>query len=360
MLGTTSGRSAFAAGACLVLAVVLFAAGCSADPATTTSQTAPAETSSTETTPPSGGTTTVPSLPGDEGLTLDQVRNAACVVEFEGGILSFTLVDGSYQSGEGGGDPSQADRVKVTMADAVAFGDLNGDRVGDAAIAIRVSVGDSNAGGNGQGNGQGGSQGGDDDQDPGNKGATTYVIALVSEGGEPVHAGYHLLGIGARVDGLAIADGKIAVDATVPGPEDQNGNPKVAVTATLRLPPGGGGVLLHTGQTSETPAGDVREITVTSPAPGAAVSGAFTIEGRVTIAPFENNLVYHAYDGQMTERAVGPVMVDAPDLGAPGTFSVVLDLASTGYTGPLFVTLSDLSAADGSILALASVELTLE
>jgi hypothetical protein len=257
-------------------------------------------------------------------------------------MLTFTLVDGSYQSGQGEGDPSQADRVKVTMADAVAFGGLNGDGVDDAAIAIRVS----------KGNG--------DDQDPGNKDATTYVMALVSQGGEPVQAGYHLLGIGARVDGLAIVDREITLDATVPGPEDQSGNPKVPITAALRLPIASGGILLHTAQTSETPAGDVREITVTSPAPGATVSGVFTIEGSVTIAPFENNLVYHVYDEQMTERAVRPVMVDAPDLGAPGTFSVVLDLSSTDYIGPLFVTISDLSAADGSILALASVELTLQ
>jgi hypothetical protein len=53
-------------------------------------------------------------------------------------------------------------------------------------------------------------------------------------------------------------------------------------------------------------------------------------------------------------------MVDAPDMGAPGTFELSLDLSSVDYSGPIFVTLSDLSPADGAILALDSIILILK
>ncbi|OFW57074.1 MAG: hypothetical protein A2133_06120 [Actinobacteria bacterium RBG_16_64_13] len=300
----------------IILAVAFLGAGCGTESAPTTSQVT--------------------------GLTLEQVRNAECAVQFDGGMLVFTLVDGSYQSGQGGGDPSQADRVTVTMSEVVAFGDLNGDGVGDAVIAVHVTK-------DGSGNGQGAA---------GNS-ASTYVIALVAKGGKPVQGGYHLAGLGALVDSLASADGQIVANATIPGQEDPTGAPKVPIVATLRLP-FAGGLLLHTSQTSETPAGDVRAVTIGSPEPGATVSDSFTIAGAVTIAPFENNLVYHVYNDQMTELAVGPLMVDAPDYGAPGTFRLVMDLASSDYSGRIFVTVSDLSAADGSILAMGSIELVVE
>jgi hypothetical protein len=312
-------------------------AGCDAEIATTTSSGLTVSTaSSTTTTRPPVVSSTVPTLPANAGLTLEQVQNAEITVSFDEETLTFTLVDGSYRSGQGN-DPS---RVKVTMSDVVAFGDLNDDGVDDAAIGIRIRGG---AGGN-----------------SGNKGAYEFVVALLSQGGEPEQGGYHLVGVGARIDAMTIVDGEIVVEAKVPGAEGSSGDPKVPITATLRLPlnPDTSEVLLQTSQTSETATGDIREINVTSPEPGATVAGICVITGTVTIAPFENNLVYHVYDMDMTELGVGPLMVDAPDLGAPGTFELVIDLASLGCAGWVFVTISDLGAADGSILAMDSIDLT--
>jgi len=268
------------------------------------------------------------------------LRNAEITVEFEENVLTVALVDGSYEGPDGdGGTP-----VTVTMADAVAFGDLDGDEVGDAAIAL--SVGKATDGGSGAGD-SGGAQ------------TSAYVVALLSEGSAPAQAGHHPVGVEARVDALSISDGEIRVEAMVPGPEDPEGEPAVPVTVTLRLPlaPGGTPLLLHTSQTTKTPAGDVREITITSPAWGASVMQVGVISGTVTIAPFENNLAYSVYDPEMTELLRGPLPVDAPDLGAPGTFELVLDLITLGCWGEIFVTITDFSAADGSILAMDSVVL---
>jgi len=80
------------------------------------------------------------------------------------------------------------------------------------------------------------------------------------------------------------------------------------------------------------------------------------IAGTVTIAPFEDNLVYDVYDSDLVRLAQGPLMVDAPGPGAPGAFAFSLDAYSLDYLGPVLVTISDISAADGSLLAMDSVD----
>jgi len=101
----------------------------------------------------------------------------------------------------------------------------------------------------------------------------------------------------------------------------------------------------------------VRKITITHPEPRASLYLVAQIEGMITIAPFENNLVYRVFDSEMMQLAEGPVTVDAPDMGAPGTFKLVIDLIDMGCSGWVTVSISDLSAADGSILAMDSIEL---
>jgi len=349
----TTRLKAAAATAAMLVTMALLTGGCAGDAGVTTSETTetggsvttavPTTNSSLPTTTSQDVPSTVPSLPADDGLTLEQVRSAEITGFFEGTVLTFTLVDGMYEGPAGGDDSSP---VTVAMADAVAFGDLNGDGVNDAAVAFTVGreagpdTDSSSAGAGGQG-------------------ASQYVVALVSEGREPVAKGTHLVGQGARIDALSIAGGEIVVEGAVPGPEEPAGEPTVPITATLRLPlvEGSSWVLLHTAQTSETPDGDVRAIEITSPEPRAWVTGACVIEGTVSVSPFENNLVYAIYDEEMTELDMGPVAVETPGFGAPGTFELPVDLIELGCIGTIFVTISDLSAADGSILAMDSVEL---
>jgi len=102
--------------------------------ATTTSEppttaAVPAEVSSTVSSPPAGG-----------GRAREQVDNAGLTLEFAGESVSFTLVDGSYQSGQDGDES----RLEVAMLDAAALGDLDADGVGDAVIVLRVRRGISN------------------------------------------------------------------------------------------------------------------------------------------------------------------------------------------------------------------------
>jgi hypothetical protein len=119
--------------------------------------------------------------------------------------------------------------------------------------------------------------------------------------------------------------------------------------------------LVLNGFSTQTPSGSSRIITIESPANGAEVEKIFSLTGKVTIAPFENNLVYKIYiPGMADPFTQGPLMVNAPDLGAPGTFELPLNFTAAGYSGPVYITISDLSAADGSLLALDALFVTVK
>jgi hypothetical protein len=281
--------------------------------------------------PATGTSLPEPTTPVIADLTLEQVKNAEYTLDLGESIPSFTLVDGTYQSGT---DTSAPGYFQATLSDKVAFGDLNGDGLGDAAVSIGINMGGT--------------------------GVFEYVVAMLNQDGQPVQAGYYYVDDRARIDAMAIRDLRIVVDAMVHGPNDPMCCPTLAVQASLQLPLDNGPLLWLAHQTSEIVPGAFREITITSPEPGSEVDTSCTIAGDVTIAPFENTLVYHAYDVHKGELAVGPLMVDAPDMGAPGTFELNLDLSSVDYSGPIFVTISELSMADGAILALDSITLILK
>jgi hypothetical protein len=108
--------------------------------------------------------------------------------------------------------------------------------------------------------------------------------------------------------------------------------------------------------TTRTPDAHDRSITILAPADGTAVTNPFTVSGSVTISPFENTLASRIYlpDGTLVNEA--PVMVDSGgEMGGPGTFSREFNLSNAGITGPVIIQFLDLSAADGSTIALGSV-----
>jgi hypothetical protein len=120
-----------------------------------------------------------------------------------------------------------------------------------------------------------------------------------------------------------------------------------------------GSQLVQTRWVTWTPDNHERTITVNSPADRADVTNPFTVSGDVTIAPFENNLVYRIYlpDGTLVNES--SLMVDSGGvLGGPGTFSQNFDLSNAGITGQVIIQFLDLGAADGTTMAMGSVVLT--
>ncbi|HEU4745955.1 MAG TPA: hypothetical protein VFS61_12005, partial [Anaerolineales bacterium] len=60
------------------------------------------------------------------------------------------------------------------------------------------------------------------------------------------------------------------------------------------------------------------------------------------------------------ELSAGAIMVSAPDPGAPGTFEAVIPLGNILSGAIIRLEVQDLSAADGSLLAMDSVELVVK
>jgi hypothetical protein len=265
-------------------------------------------------------------------LAIEQLRNAevkiAGIADAES-MRTIQLTDGRFESGS---DPAVEGYVNVAMGAQVAFGDLNGDDIPDAAIIIGENYG-------GTGN-------------------FVSVVAMLNQGGQPVFAGSALIDDRPIINSVAIQNGEILVDSMIHGPNDPGCCPAQPVNQSYRL---WDGRLVLSHFISETPSGVERIINIESPLDGAEVSGAFTVTGSFTISPFENNLSYSVFlEGTPDPIAQAGLMVNALEMGGPGTFELPLDFSAAGTTGNIRIEISDLSAADGSYLALDTLFITVK
>jgi hypothetical protein len=154
---------------------------------------------------------------------------------------------------------------------------------------------------------------------------------------------------------MTITSGTIALDMLVQGPNDPMCCPNQPETQFYRML---GSAMWLTSLSSRTPDNQERSINITAPAEGSAVTNPFTVSGSLTISPFENTLACRIYlpDGTLVNEA--PLTVDSGgSMGGPGTFSRDFDLSNAGINGPVIIQFLDLSAADGTTMAMASVVL---
>jgi len=112
--------------------------------------------------------------------------------------------------------------------------------------------------------------------------------------------------------------------------------------------------------TTFTPDGKPRTIMIESPTHGTEVFTSVPVKGKVAIAPFENNLAYRIYDISGIELSAGPISVSAPNPGAGGSFEATIPLGNILSGSVIRIEVQDLSAADGSLLAMDSVELVVK
>jgi Immunoglobulin-like domain of bacterial spore germination len=273
-------------------------------------------------------TATAVITPTVPALTADQLNNALYQLVVKDSHPTVQLVNGVYQNGT---DTSSPDYVSVTLAKPMAFGDLNGDGVSDAAVLMAENYGGT--------------------------GVFVSVVAMLNKGGQPVEAASGLIDDRPVINSISIKDGQIYLDATVHGPNDPGCCAAQPTKRTYRYE---ADQLVITGWSMTTPDQQQRTITIDSPVEGAQVSWPLTVTGHFTVAPFENTLAYSVYDKDHSQVAVGSLMVNAQQPGGPGTFSLTLDLSSKNAAGPLEIQVEDTSAADGSILALASVGVNLK
>lgn len=308
-----------------LVAVLLTACGPFQPPGTQTlPPSTPTWTAAPTDTPFAPAPADIPSpTPAYGPLTAEAVRNARYVLGGRGILTAVQLVNGVYQGGEG------AEYVSVSLLDPLAFGDLNGDGAQDAVALAAENYGGS--------------------------GVFVYLVVFLNQQGQPQFYTSRLVDDRPIVNALTLQGEDILLDVMIHGVQDAACCPSFRVLDRYRLEAAG---LVMRQRTSFTPGGLERRITLDAPLEGEQVSGSVRLVGSVTIAPFEANLACRIYSPRGDELAALPFMVSAPDMGAPGTFDNTIDLSAIPSGMVIRIELQDLSMADGSLLAMNSVVLT--
>ena len=256
-----------------------------------------------------------------------QIRNAQYQLGATDALQIVQLMDGKFEQGTPGGD----DFMSIRLTDFVAVGDLNADGTDEVAALISENYGGT--------------------------GVFVFLAVYADVSGTPTFQTSRIVDDRPQLNALSVENGEIFLDAVIHGPDEPMCCPTLRTTRHYRLVDN---QLDMTDFTTFTPDGKPRTITIESPTNGSEVFSSVPVKGSVAIAPFENNLVYRIYDVSNIELAAGPIAVTAPDMGAPGTFDAIIPLGSILSGAVIRIEVQDLSAADGSLLAMDSVELVVK
>jgi hypothetical protein len=267
--------------------------------------------------------------PSSSALDAEDLRSALVSLSTLTGDtpISYQLTDGQYQPPAGGG----SDAV-VFLLDPLAFGDLNQDGAGDAVALVAENYGGS--------------------------GTFVSLVAFLNVDGRPVQAAVTPIDDRPQIQSLGIEAGQVTLAAVIHGFEDPMCCPTLATTRHYQLRDS---TLVLRDFSTQAADGRWREITITVPLDGQSAAS-LQLTGTVTVSPFENALSYHVYDMSGVELAAGPIPVNAAGsgLGTPGTFDMRITLAHVSAGATVRIEVQDLSAADGSLLAMDSVVLTIQ
>jgi len=239
-------------------------------------------------------------------LTLEQLRNAEYQLPLLGeDDTAIQLADGegSIAYGEGA---TERDYAGID-GDAVAFGDLDGDGIADAAVVLFTSGGGS--------------------------GTFKYLVAVLDRDGEPVQAARAYLGDRVPVRSLTIAGGRVVAETVTHRAGDGLCCPTLEVTRDFAL---------RGGELAERQA-----LVIESPLPGETVASGVEVRGTTTMHPSGEGLRYLVYDARGGVIGMGRLPVEDFE-DSPGTFAAPVEFIS-GEAGPGRIEIVD--AGDGSAAA---------
>ncbi len=259
---------------------------------------------------------TTPTVAELRRLTLQQLRDGHYWLPLLGDEetpIRFREGQGSIRYGAGATERVEAGLV----GDLVAFGDLNGDGVADAAVVAFVNTGGS--------------------------GTFIHVLAVRDREGTPVQAGRQFLGDRVHVKSIAVSGGHIFVTMDAHGPGDGLCCPSIATSRAFTL---SGRRLVP-----------ARALVIASPLPGETVAPAVEVRGSTT-HPSADGLAYLVYDARGGVIGLGRIPVDA-DSSTLGTFAAPVNFLA-GDAGPGRIEIVDVHSGDGSAPARASVQVLLE
>ena len=257
-----------------------------------------------------------------------RIRNAQYQLGIADGIRIVQLADGKFEQGTAGG----ADYVSVTVTDFVATGDLNNDGAKEYAALVAENYGGT--------------------------GVFAFLAVFADLNGELIFQTSTMVDDRPALNALSIENGEIFLDAVIHATEDPFCCPTLKTVRHYRLVTANH--LDMTDYTTFTPDGRPRTITIETPTNNTEAYSSVQFKGSVAIAPFENNLTYRIYDLVGIELSVGSITVNAAELGGPGTFNAIVELGNILSGSVVRVEIQDISAADGSLFAMDSVELVVK
>jgi len=265
------------------------------------------------------------STPAPDYVT--RLRNSEYQLGFVDALRVVQLVDGEFEQGAPGGD----DYVSITFTEFTARGDLNNDGVDEYVALVAENYGGS--------------------------GVFVFLVVYAEVNGELVFQTSVLVDDRPLVNGLSIDEKGIFLDAIVHDSEEPMCCPTLHTMRHYQLI---NNQLDLTDYVTFTPDSRPRTITIESPANGVEVFNSVQIRGSVAIAPFENTLVYRIVDVGGVELAIGSFTINATDLGSPGIFDEKILLGNILSGARIRIELQDISAKDGLLLAMDSVELVVK
>lgn len=271
--------------------------------------------------------TSLPRTSTPEPDYVEKLRNVEYQLGFTDALRVVQLTDGKYEQGVNGSD----EYISVSMTDFTAHGALNGDGT-DEYIAL-VS---ENYGGSGE---------------------FVFLVVFSEVNGRLVFQTSVLVDDRPQVNELSIDRNSILLDTVVHDSDEPMCCPTLHTTRHYQLI---NNQLDMVDYVTFTPDNRPRTISITSPSDGAEVFNSIQIKGSVAIAPFENNLTYRIFDVGGVELAIGSITVKAAELGGPGAFDESISLGKILSGAAIRVEVQDISAKDGSLLAMNSVELVVK
>jgi hypothetical protein len=288
----------------------------------------PTSLDQTQTAPDSvNGSTPSPGQPSPVPDQVKEIRNAQYQLGAADTLQMVQLTDGVFEQGTPGSD----DFISVFVTDFVTMGDLDGDNTEEAVALVSENYGGT--------------------------GVFVFLAAYSRVNGTWTFQASTIVDDRPQLQALSIADNEIFLDAVIHGTDEPMCCPTLRTTRHYRFIDN---QLDMIDYTTFTPDGKPRTITIESPTPGSEVFTSVPLKGSVAIAPFENNLVYRIFDISGIELSAGAITLAAPDLGAPGTFDTIIPLGRVLSGAIIRVEVQDVSAADGSLLAMDSVELVVK
>lgn len=271
--------------------------------------------------------TSTPVKPTSVPEEITEIRNTGYELGASESLQTVQLTDGKFERGTSGSD----NFLSVVMTDFAAIGDLNADGVDEVAALISENYGGS--------------------------GVFVFLAVYARVDGAWAFQTSTMVDDRPQLNALSIDAGEIFLDATLHGPDEPMCCPTLKTTRHYRFVDN---LLDLTDYTTFTPEGKPRTILITSPASGTEVYSSISIKGNVAIAPFENSLAYRIYDVSGVELSAGALSVTAPKAGNSGSFSAVIPLGRALNGAVVRLEVQDISAADGSLLAMDSVELVVK